>query len=140
MKIDPDMHIGLHLVFFGKTGVTIYELTGEMSEVLVRSPVGRKEPSLNLSIPGMSIVQLLPNPARQILCPNTFEFRFTQRTVQVVDRLVVGVKHVPRSWSKEVQRMNISCVHRDIPHDLTLAAEESGHSPLPHMVVLTIKV
>jgi hypothetical protein len=22
MKIDPDMHIGLHLVFFGKTGVT----------------------------------------------------------------------------------------------------------------------
>jgi hypothetical protein len=23
MKIDPGMHIGLHLVFFGKTGVTI---------------------------------------------------------------------------------------------------------------------
>jgi hypothetical protein len=22
MKIDPSMHIGLHLVFFGKTGVT----------------------------------------------------------------------------------------------------------------------
>jgi hypothetical protein len=22
MKIDPGMHIGLHLVFFGKTGVT----------------------------------------------------------------------------------------------------------------------
>jgi hypothetical protein len=22
MKLDPDMHIGLHLVFFGKTGVT----------------------------------------------------------------------------------------------------------------------
>jgi hypothetical protein len=36
--------------------------------------------------------------------------------------------------------MNISCVHRDIPQDLTLAAEESGHPPLPHMVVLTIKV
>jgi hypothetical protein len=40
----------------------------------------------------------------------------------------------------EVHRMNISCVHRDIPQDLTLAAEESGHPPLPHMVVLTIKV
>jgi hypothetical protein len=36
--------------------------------------------------------------------------------------------------------MNISCVHRDIPQDLTLAVEESGHPPLPHMVVLTIKV
>jgi hypothetical protein len=23
MKIDPGMHIGLHLVFFGKTGVTL---------------------------------------------------------------------------------------------------------------------
>jgi hypothetical protein len=36
--------------------------------------------------------------------------------------------------------MNISCVHRDIPLDPTLAAEESGHPPLPHMIVLTIKV
>jgi hypothetical protein len=111
-----------------------------MSEVLVLSPVGRKELSLNLSIPGMSILQLLSNPACQILCPNPFEFRFAQRMVQVVDRFVVGVEHVPRSWSKEVHRMNIRCVHRDIPQDLTLAAEESGHPPLPHMVVLTIKV
>jgi hypothetical protein len=23
MKLDPRMHIGLHLVFFGKTGVTL---------------------------------------------------------------------------------------------------------------------
>jgi hypothetical protein len=36
--------------------------------------------------------------------------------------------------------MNISCVHRDIPQDLTLTAVESSHPPLPHMVVLTIKV
>jgi hypothetical protein len=36
--------------------------------------------------------------------------------------------------------MNISWVHRDIPRDLTLATEESGHSPLPHLVILTIKV
>jgi hypothetical protein len=27
MKIDPGMHIGLHLVFFGKTGVTKYHNT-----------------------------------------------------------------------------------------------------------------
>jgi hypothetical protein len=36
--------------------------------------------------------------------------------------------------------MNISCVHCDIPHDLNLAAEESGNPPLPHLVVSTIKV
>jgi hypothetical protein len=68
-----------------------------MSEVLVLSPVGRKELRLNLSVPGMSILQLLPNPTRQILSPNLFKFGFTQRMVQVVDRLVVGVEHVPRS-------------------------------------------
>jgi hypothetical protein len=79
------------------------------------SLVGRKEPSLNLSVPGMSILQLLPNPARQVLCLNPIEFGLTQSTVQVVDGLVVGVEHVPRSWSKEVHMMNISYVHRDIP-------------------------
>jgi hypothetical protein len=52
----------------------IYGLTGEMSEVLVLSLLGHKESSLNLSIPGMSILQLLPNPARQVLCPDPFEF------------------------------------------------------------------
>jgi hypothetical protein len=36
--------------------------------------------------------------------------------------------------------MNISCVHRYIPKDLTLAIEESSHPPLPHLVILTIKV
>jgi hypothetical protein len=35
--------------------------------------------------------------------------------------------------------MNISCVHRDIPQDLTRDAEESGHPPLQHMVVLPSK-
>jgi hypothetical protein len=59
----------------------IYGLTGEMSEVLVVSLIGRKETSLNLSILGMSILQLLPNSTCQILCPNPFEFGFTQRTV-----------------------------------------------------------
>jgi hypothetical protein len=93
----------------------IYGPTGEMGEVLVLSPVGRKEPGLNLSGLGMSILQLLPNPARQVLYLNPFEFKLTQRMVQVVDRLVVGVEHVTRSWSKEVRRMNISCVHCDIP-------------------------
>jgi hypothetical protein len=29
--------------------------------------------------------------------------------------------------------MNISCVHRDIPQNLTLAVEESSHPPLPHL-------
>jgi hypothetical protein len=118
----------------------IYGLTGEMCEILVLSPVGRKEPSLNLSFLGMSILKLLANPTRQVLCVNLIEFRLTQSMVQVVNRLVVGVEHVPRSWSKEVNMMNISCIHRDIPQDPTLTTEESSHPSLPHLVVLTIKV
>jgi hypothetical protein len=73
----------------------INRLTGEMSEILVLSPVGRKVPSLNLSIPGTSILQFLLNHACQVLCLNPFEFRLTQRMVQVVDCLVVGIEHVP---------------------------------------------
>jgi hypothetical protein len=135
-------HISPHVVHDHRETLKhgIYRLTEEMSEVLVLSTVGCKERSLNLSIPGMSILQLLPNPAHQIICPNPFEFGFTQRTVQVVDCLVVGVEHIPQAWSKEVHRMNISCVRRDIPPDLTIATEESSHPPLPHMVVLTIIV
>jgi hypothetical protein len=91
-------HISPHVVHDHRETLKhgIYGLTGEMSEVLVLSPVGHKELSLNLSVSGMSILQLLPNPARQILCPNPFKFQFTQRTVQVIDRLIVGVEHVPR--------------------------------------------
>jgi hypothetical protein len=37
----------------------INRLTEEIREILVLSLVGRKEPSLNLSVPGMSILQLL---------------------------------------------------------------------------------
>jgi hypothetical protein len=75
-------HISPHVVHDNREMLKhgIYGLTGEMSEVLVLSLVGRKEPSLNLSIPGISVLQLLPNPARQVLCTNPFEFRFTQRT------------------------------------------------------------
>jgi hypothetical protein len=93
----------------------IYGLTGEMSEVLVLSPVSRIQPCLNICIPSMSILQLQLNLARQILYLNPIDFRLTQSTVQVVDCLVVGIEHVTRSWSKEVHRVNISRVHSDIP-------------------------
>jgi hypothetical protein len=65
-------HISPHVVHDRRETLKhgIYGPTGEMSEVLVLSPVGCKEPSLNLSVPGTSILQLLRNPARQILCPN----------------------------------------------------------------------
>jgi hypothetical protein len=36
--------------------------------------------------------------------------------------------------------MNISCVHRNVPKDLTLSAEKCRHTPLPHLVVLPIEV
>jgi hypothetical protein len=92
-----------------------------MSEVLVFSPVGRIHPSLNLGIPNMSFLQHRLDSTSQMLGVHHIEFRLTQSTKQVVDRLVVSVEHVPRSWSKEVHQLDIVCVHRDIPKDLTLS-------------------
>jgi hypothetical protein len=111
-----------------------------MSKILVLSLVSCKQPSLNLTVPNVSILQLLPNPTSQVLCLNSIEFGLTQSIEQVVDCLVVGIMHVPRSWRKEVNQMNISCVPRNIPKDLTLVTEESSHPPLPHLVVLFIEV
>jgi hypothetical protein len=111
-----------------------------MSEIIILSLVSRVQPSLNLSVSNVSILELLSNPTSQVLFLNLIKFGLTQSTKQVVDRLVVGVVHVNRSWSKEDNRMNISCVHRNIPKDLTLVAEERSHPPLPHQVVLRIKV
>jgi hypothetical protein len=54
----------------------VYGLNGEMSEVLL-SPVSRKQAILNLSIPCVSILQLLPSPKSQVLCLNPIEFRLT---------------------------------------------------------------
>jgi hypothetical protein len=59
---------------------------------------------------------------------------------QVFDCLIVGIELVPRSWSKEVNRMNISCVHPNITKDLTLAMEERSYPSLPYLVVLPIEV
>jgi hypothetical protein len=36
--------------------------------------------------------------------------------------------------------MNLGCVHRDIPKNLSLPAEERCHPPLAHLVVLSIEV
>jgi hypothetical protein len=115
--VQEHNHISPHVVHNHREPLKhgINRLTGEMCEILVLSPVGHKLPSLNLGVPDMSILQLLPNPACQVLCLDPFKFGSTKSTVQVVDCLIVGVEHVPRSWSEEVHRMNISCVHRDIP-------------------------
>jgi hypothetical protein len=42
-----------------------------------------------------------------VLGVHPIEFRLTQSKKQVVGRLVVGVEHVPRSWSKEVHGLDI---------------------------------
>jgi hypothetical protein len=75
-----------------------------------------------------------------VLGVHPIEFRLTQSTKQVVIRLVVGVEHVPRSWSNKVHRLDIACVHRGIPMDLTLSAEERSHPLTPHLVVFAIEV
>jgi hypothetical protein len=63
-----------------------------MSEVLIFSLVSRIHPSLNLSISNMSFLQHRPNSTSQVLRVHPIEFRLTQSTKQVVDRLIVGVK------------------------------------------------
>jgi hypothetical protein len=88
----------------------------------------------------MSLLQHRPNSTSQVLGVHPIELRLTQSTKQVVDRLIVGVESVPRSWSEEVHRLDIACVHRDIPKDLTLSAEEHTHPLTPHLVVLAIAV
>jgi hypothetical protein len=69
-------------------------LTGEMSEVLVLSLVGRIHPSLNLGIPNMSFLQHRPDSTSQVHGVHPIELRLTQSTKQVVDRLTVGAEHV----------------------------------------------
>jgi hypothetical protein len=140
--VREDVHISPH-VFHNhceplKQGID--GLTGEMSEVLVLSPVGCIHPSLNLGIPNMSLLQHQPDSTSQVLGVHPIELRLTQSTNQVVDRLIVGVEHVPRSWSKEVHRLDIACVHRHIPKDLTLSSEKRSHPLTPHLVVLAIEV
>jgi hypothetical protein len=140
--IREHVHIGPHVVHNHREPLKqgIGGLTGEMSEVLVLSPVGRIHPSLNLGIPNMRLLQHQPDSTSQVLGVHPIELRLTQSTKQVVGRLIVGVEHVPRSWSQEVHRLDIACVHRDIPKDLTLSAEKCRHPLTPHLVVLAIKV
>jgi hypothetical protein len=138
--VREHIHIGPHVVYNHREPLKrgIDGLIEEMSEVLVLSPVGRIHPSLNLGIANMSLLEHQPDSTSQVLGVHPIELRLTQSTKQVVDCLIVGVKHVPRSWSKEVHRLDIACVHRDIPKDLTLSAEEHRHPLTPHLVVLPI--
>jgi hypothetical protein len=119
--VREHVYIGPHVVHDHREPLKqgIDGLTWEMSEVLVLSPVGRLHPCLNLSIPNMSLLQHQPDSTSQVLGVHPIELRLTQSTKQVVDCLMVGVEHVPRSWSEEVHRLDIACVHRDIPKDLT---------------------
>jgi hypothetical protein len=93
------IHIVPHVVRHNRKPLKqgIDALTGEMSEVLVLSPVSRKHPCLNLGIPNMSFLQQRPDSTSQVLIVHPIEFRLTQTMKQVVDRLVVGIEHVPRS-------------------------------------------
>jgi hypothetical protein len=140
--VREHVHIGPHVVHNHREPLKqdIDGLAGEMSEVLVRSLVSCIHLSLNLGIPNMSFLQHRLDSTSQALRVHPIEFRMTQSTKQVVDRLVVGVEHVPQSWSKEIHRLDTSCVHCDIPKDLTLSAEERCHPLTPHLVVFAIEV
>jgi hypothetical protein len=123
------VHIGPHVVHHNceplKQGID--GLTREISEVLLHSLVSRIHLSLNLGVSNMSFLQHRPDSTSQALCVHPIEFRLTQSMKQVVDRLVVGVEHVPRSWRKEVHRLDIVYIHRDIPKDLTFSWWSCAH-------------
>jgi hypothetical protein len=140
--VREHIHIGPHVAYHHRKPLKqgIDGLTREMSEILVLSPVSCIHLSLNLSISNMSFLQHRPDSTSQVLRMHPIELGLTQSMKQVVDRLVVGVKHVPRSWSEEVHRLDITCVHCDIPKDLTLSAEERRHPLTPHLVVFAIEV
>jgi hypothetical protein len=140
--VQEHVHIGPHVVHHNRETLKqgIDGLTGEMGEILVLSPLSRIYPSLNLSISNMSFLQHRPDSTSQVLRMHPIEFGLTHSTKQVVDRLVVGVKHVPRSWSEEFHRLDITYVHRDIPKDLTISTKERRHPLTPHLVVFAIKV
>jgi hypothetical protein len=140
--VREHVHIGPHVIHNHRKPLKqgIDGLTGETSEVLILSLVGRIHPILNLGIPNLSLLQHQPDSTRQVLGVHPIELRLTQNTKQVVDHLIVGVEHVPRSWSKEIHRLDIAYVHRDIPKDLTLSAEKRSHPLTPHLVVLAIEV
>jgi hypothetical protein len=140
--VREHVHIGPHVVHNHREPLKqgIDGLAGEMSEVLALSSVSRIHPSLNLGIPNMIFLQRRPDSTSQVLGVHPIELRLTQSTKQVVDRLIVCVEHVSRSWSEEVYLLDIAIVHRDIPKDLTLSAEERRHPLTPHLVVLAIEV
>jgi hypothetical protein len=58
----------------------------------------------------MSFLQHRPDSTSQVIRMHPIEFRLTQSTKQLVNRLVVGVEHVPRSWSEEVHQLDRTCV------------------------------
>jgi hypothetical protein len=95
--VRENVHIGPHVVHNHREPMKqgIDGLTGKMSEVLIHSPVGRIHPSLNLGIPNMSLIKHQPDSTSQVLGVHPIELRLTQSTKQLVDRLIVGVEHVP---------------------------------------------
>jgi hypothetical protein len=131
-------HIGSHVVHNHRELLehSVYGLAREMSEVLLLSLVSRKQVSLNLIVPSVSYSQLMSYRTSQVLLTNPIEFRLAKGTKQVIDHLVVGVLHVPRSWGKELYGMNLGTVFRHIPKQLSLAAKKGRHPSLPHLVVL----
>jgi hypothetical protein len=78
--VREHIHNGPHVVHHNREPLKqgIDGLTGEMSEILVLSPVSRIHPSLNLSIPNMSFLQHLSNFTSQALRVHPIEFRLTQ--------------------------------------------------------------
>jgi hypothetical protein len=77
--VREDVHIGPHVVHHNREPLKqgIDGLTGEMSEILVLSPVNRIHPRLNLGVSNMSFLQHQLDSTSQALRVHPIEFRLT---------------------------------------------------------------
>jgi hypothetical protein len=77
--VREHVHIRPHVVHNHREPLKqgIDGLTGEMSEVLLLSLVGRIHPSLNLYISNMSFLQHRPDSTSQVLGVHPIELRLT---------------------------------------------------------------
>jgi hypothetical protein len=90
--VREHVHISPYVVHHNREPLKqcIDGLTGEMSEIVVPSPVSRTHLSLNLSISNMSFLQHRPDSTSQVLRMHSIKFGLTQIMKQVIDYLVVG--------------------------------------------------
>jgi hypothetical protein len=130
--VRDDINVGPHVVHnhYEPLGQGIYLLTSEMSEILVLSPVSR-----------IAVPEHLHYQHEHSSAPTKPDRIRIDRENSTYSRLpCCWHRTCPSILEQGSYRMNISCVHRNVPKDLNVSAEERRHPLLPLLVVLPIEV